>query len=1858
MAEQGKRRAVLIAADDYQDAKLCVPAARNDVRELAAVLEDIGYGKADRLVSSTGFLVTKASLRSRIGDFFEQARPGEELLLYFSGHGIEQEGHRLLIPQDYDRRRPPSPTELVGDEDLYRWARSSPARSVLIVIDACREGVKLVLAPEEAIQKAPPGVEDISESDSPTVAIVYSCASREQSWASGGDRGLSYFTRALCETLKREPEAATLDAILDSTQKRLTRTLSEARKPAQTITIDERPIRGRAGRPERLILRESPAAQLRQELDDSPWCEEIRSSSFWPSVTEASPELADRLCVIVARCESEVEEALHRVPEDRWRARDAPARIVRHVERLIRDTHTGLSVAEMALAIAVPYVYEAVLAAGILLLAEDGDPLSPLANEEEASASRSWFAWRSTWLSDEHRLRRHALLVRRGRTAEAQDLVSWHLNRFLHSSGEMWEHLPQAHAGATGWVDGALQRIFSEAPLPERVDPRVDPLLQGRRLVRHARLMFGDWHEIEHVRKNDPKHRLLSDERFGAPPDEWILDEASLAHVLSIAAAMSADPRRLDSVIAEHLGMSPGFDAEALVARFRESAWYADGDRLMLKLECPHEALDLALRNMVESVDEHRRRLDTTIETAARIRESLPRSFSDSWLTASPRNDGEPSYTLPHLQLTLDQRRVFQLLMGKSLYSEHEVALRELYQNAMDACRLRRARVRYAQKTTDRRSLSYDGEIAFRVGADADSRPFIECRDNGIGMGERHLHSFFARAGRRFTDSHEFHVEKAAWAAKDVQFFQNSRFGIGVFSYFMLADEMVVETRRLAPDAVDAEPGLTARIVGGSSLFRIQPNDDLDVGTTIRLYLHRAGGLDELLGSMLEWLWLPELDTTLVDYSGDTLRLEAGQLTADLSQTKVDPIPIAASRDHHGQPRLFWNPRLGWTNPKAILLADGILTEDRSGSSADGLIVNLNGELQPELSVDRSHITSWAKGHEYVVQSLRSSGCRELLGMPGIGLGTLANAFSRWPLPLVLIDRAWRAGALGDDAGDATGSAPESSTSVRRPATFSQRTQDDEVFRRLLTTRVGLAPVLDQILLNNDVSWRPAPADDRRSNEEEPNPLFDGAHAAAIGQWIAARAHALCKSGWDASQPLRMLGRYAAAHDLQDRPSIGLLLVSRDRSPVLSTKSISVVRMLQISEEWSLTLDEVKYLIRPFAELGVSLPDLDALPAVIDLRGPIQRLLSRASQSDVEGISICGILSAAFELSIPLSQLPELLAPLVDLGIAVPSLESLTALPDPTVAQMRVLDFVLLRARGDDGLPRALLDAIGELGETDVVDLARWLAELGAPVAQILPFLQSEPLRILASQELDGRAPWVYSLSKWDVLERAARLSMSLGEVQDLVSELGTVGIPFHGEAFPSLDFRPTEQHMHLIGKWPKRETFVEPMLELAAERGMKWADVMELAEPLKDLDVPIPEAAHVAPDFVPEERHLLLLSQNLDGKYLRAEGITAGRLVAAAIEWSVPLGEVVELTRQLAAVGVPVPDTEGFPMGFRPTEQHALVLSREMNGKAPWLDSVPRGQLLAAASTARLTLDELAEVSRPLVEIGVTAPLPPVSPDLVSRDEVLAFLSADLDRRDPWIDEATPLHILRACIQWSKPWGEVVAFAEELGILPAGSPALVPEAQTFRPVQRHLQILFQDLSRGSVSQLEPKLGHLFLAATRWNLKLAEIVQLLRPLELVGIVSMPELDDEHLDFPVSERHLILLSQDLDGLPEWTEELTLRQMQVAAKWLTWPLSRVLETALPLNDLGIELPTVPDRLQGHRDRTYELLDSLRPYQSAILPWEIAMIATRRQVPVSEYAEALEVVAAMGVDVEEARAFVTFSERDSTSERETTG
>ncbi len=129
------------------------------------------------------------------------------------------------------------------------------------------------------------------------------------------------------------------------------------------------------------------------------------------------------------------------------------------------------------------------------------------------------------------------------------------------------------------------------------------------------------------------------------------------------------------------------------------------------------------------------------------------------------------------LRLNLDYRSIMELLMGNNLYDDKSAGLRELIQNCIDACQIRREA---AEKSGD----FYEPRIILSISKE---KGYVKVRDNGIGMTYDVIRDYFLNIGNSYYRSSEFRYQNCRY--KPI-----GKFGIGFLACFLLSDHVVVKT--------------------------------------------------------------------------------------------------------------------------------------------------------------------------------------------------------------------------------------------------------------------------------------------------------------------------------------------------------------------------------------------------------------------------------------------------------------------------------------------------------------------------------------------------------------------------------------------------------------------------------------------------------------------------------------------------------------------------------------------------------------------------------------------------------------------------------------------------------------------------------------------------------------------------------------------------------------------------------------------------------------------------------------------------------------------------------------------------------
>ncbi|MFC9247343.1 caspase family protein [Streptomyces sp. NPDC057136] len=916
-------RALLLFVPEYvSTAWQSLDYLDDEYRDLRSALTDQGYA-IDPASGCRKF--ESKELVQAIGRFIADGRDGEHLMVFLSGHGFHHAGQHWFAGTDSSvetwSEQALSTTNVNLEGDWAEQAGRSEAGQVLFVVDACRDR----LEDDGSAFKVPAGTDKLG--------YLMACEPDRTAAVAGPDGArFSLFTQAMREVLadaQGELLADRLCALLESAMADL-RTRQSNPPPPQVPRLG-----GEAGGPRFVVLPERSTEGRRVRL--------VREHPVWAKVTDPleAEEWRAQAETVVRTLDRELADEREGLRDDPWLDWEADLRTSERLAELVdRAEVAAFTPAEAALLAVAPALY---------------------------------FGFR----------------VRLAARADYRDLRT------------EWDQYPRLQrqtdpgGGAGGpradrqVVSGASQRDRRVAEAWVLHQTRCDPGNAHDRsgeLVHFLRTMLEGTDELEDECSPPIVSWLFRAMRHGGgvlaePPvlaAQARKDEPSYQRVglmLCVARLMALDRSELPSVLVEHLGGREPIGLVRVRLSVDGAQWSMPTENrgtLTLAAECGHQALMVALQEQVQA-------LDGLFCSNLRIPglADLPSRASD--IEVKPeldRETGEPRFYPIATRFGLDATRVRDLLTGEALYGDRHLAIRELYQNAMDACQVREAREQVLAKQGE--TPGWRGGIEFTQQFDrARGRWYVDCVDNGSGMGRRELLHSFAQGGARLSHLSSFQEEMLAWRQRGITIQQNSRFGIGVLSYFMIADEIEVITRKFRPDGNPEPTALRVTIDGPEHLFQVaQCQEDPkfvldDCGTRIRLYLREDLKNFSCVKVLRSVLGVARFHTVAEHEESDAETWEPEEYGSK-PDTGTDPaikaegaiVPVDGGK-------VFWCERGG------ALLVDGIAVrghwfrgkgpEARSktgGLEVRGAVVNLRGPVLlvsgkkglPRLSVNRSEI--------------------------------------------------------------------------------------------------------------------------------------------------------------------------------------------------------------------------------------------------------------------------------------------------------------------------------------------------------------------------------------------------------------------------------------------------------------------------------------------------------------------------------------------------------------------------------------------------------------------------------------------------------------------------------------------------------------------------------------------------------------------------------------------------------------------------------------------------------------------------------------------------------------------------------------
>ncbi|MCL2007497.1 MAG: ATP-binding protein [Treponema sp.] len=331
---------------------------------------------------------------------------------------------------------------------------------------------------------------------------------------------------------------------------------------------------------------------------------------------------------------------------------------------------------------------------------------------------------------------------------------------------------------------------------------------------------------------------LLNMETFKVCGQDTYLCLPFIATLLRLVDIIDFDPKRTPPVLFSHLAVKNPVSLTEWRKHQSIKAWTISSKKLVFSAQCEHPAIEAAIRLVCDQIDEELR--NGTIVLSNLSNEGMDIDETIYRIPLPPRVDrqkiqakkdistGKPIYRYNNTKFTLNKKQIIDLLMGTKLYGKPDVALRELLQNSIDACLLRK-------KLSEIWGVEYNPKIKVLLYR-RNNIDYMQVSDNGIGMNQHIVDNYYTNVGCSYYSSREFNELITSFKSTFVPI---SRFGIGILSCFMVSDSMEVITRRIT-GRFECDNALNILIEGLESLFVISDSNKEEPGTDTILTLRQV----------------------------------------------------------------------------------------------------------------------------------------------------------------------------------------------------------------------------------------------------------------------------------------------------------------------------------------------------------------------------------------------------------------------------------------------------------------------------------------------------------------------------------------------------------------------------------------------------------------------------------------------------------------------------------------------------------------------------------------------------------------------------------------------------------------------------------------------------------------------------------------------------------------------------------------------------------------------------------------------------------------------------------------------------------
>lgn len=301
------------------------------------------------------------------------------------------------------------------------------------------------------------------------------------------------------------------------------------------------------------------------------------------------------------------------------------------------------------------------------------------------------------------------------------------------------------------------------------------------------------------------------------------------------------------------------------------------------------------------------------------------------------RKTRNPKYLPRDFRFRTASAELLDLLVAPLYGDQPEIGIRELLQNAVDACRERDDLI---AKGIVSRSGKITDDVVVTLTIRDDREPTLIVEDYGVGMSPDIIEKYFLNIGAYFRSSDLWRKNHENCGHSTVH--RTGRFGIGLLAAFLLGPEIRVTTRSILNPTDDA---ITFTCRQGAEVIEVTPCQFDHFGTRIEVKLLQKSA-DTLAHNLDEWDWYcldsPQVQRVFVTNNAKKSIHQQYQVPAceeNLESTKWRRILCDGYDD------VFWSYEAleRWGAPDSVVICNGIFISRRSH--------NLQPKISPELDM-------------------------------------------------------------------------------------------------------------------------------------------------------------------------------------------------------------------------------------------------------------------------------------------------------------------------------------------------------------------------------------------------------------------------------------------------------------------------------------------------------------------------------------------------------------------------------------------------------------------------------------------------------------------------------------------------------------------------------------------------------------------------------------------------------------------------------------------------------------------------------------------------------------------------------------------